>query len=1622
MLTYRTGCAGAPSMAMAMAEYLAKEATAPGLAARLASYYGNGLMSDEGAAIGGIPRADMHPLIADLLGIDPSKPLTVPQMANLLAGLRADGQKIEWKKPPKKNRPNLSYADFTLSAPKSFSVAWALAPTEAERAILDKCFKEAVDETMDLIAEAIGSVSKGDTSKKNVIMEKGHVAIIQHDHFTARPTYKMRRVENGISDTELVRVEVDGDMQRHVHGIIITTGITDRGRVGAVQLQAIDGRIHEWGSVCQAILATKLRRHGVNVELDSREGLGFHERMARLTDVPQRMVDLFSQRSTDGEVVARAVAKSRGLDFDTLSPDAKVAMLKNGAQASRRAKEGGPNIESWVEQAKEAGYTHRSVLRPGEGVEPGPRNERLPKAYAISLPIIEEQFEKRAVIKGSDLRVAAAKSLIATGIQGASEVNILTSAYRSEGVTQDGKKTDIHWAFDPAERYARVTTQLSVDQEREAIDILRSAHEDKSTVLSLDAIDRAVAKVSKEGFDFSKDHGLKQRGMAEKLAASGRAAVGVGVAGSGKSTMLRILVEAWGEDRRDVYGATVAWRQTKGLRDAGIGRKVLLDSGIVRDKTFALSPFLSRLEKGELKLGPRSVVVIDEISLVGTTQVLRLARKQREQGFQIVAIGDDMQGQSIDAGATIDLCRRAFGSENVPELLSTIRQLKVRDQETSLMFRDGNAEGALARKDQDGTLFIVPGGYDDAVRGVVDLWWERREANRDTKDYSLGISVPTNADGRAIGEEIKRRRQAAGELGPDLCRINATDQNGEKYSLSLAVGDKVRLFDRVYGKDSDNRNGIVGENGTVVEVVGADKGRVIVRKPSGLVSVVEWASLLDKKSGLIRLTRGDAVTIDARQSETLTEHITAMPGGSSAVNGFKTYVAESRHRWTSWIVTSQGAEKMEVESRRPMGDPRNQSADPGTIKTAILENMARNMSDQPKKTLAVDFIDRAVNLKSGSIDSMQAAWHRAETGQEPRPQQAAERQRQRSAVEPVIKQITSNATSMDTVIGSIQDLVRDFEAERTAPVAPAQGLSEHAGWKLHLNVAPSESDRVTRDIADWLTEERIHFKISQEAGKGMTVYVGGYAKARDLADELEDRFRLPEAAAVPEDVRWSRGVNARFDAAGDREFHQWGVGGVPILLRHVQDGYGTPDGGFNIQNAQEAETILMARYGAVYGPGVLHGAAPGAGEQRAGTPVEQADPARVAPQAPLEQPASSDPPVPALAQPPRPSGAVQPDRPPMSEHEAQAAFAAELQRHGFDVKGPPIMDGLWHRAAVAGDRGAQKSGGYKGWLSPAPGGIVNNFKGGEPPVTWRPDRDMTQTAASGAQREQDRIVRLERQAAHRAHEQAGADQARSIWDGAAPAHTDHPYLRRKGIGPGSLRQAVKGQTATYRVDGKEKRIPIQGRLIVPMQDADGKLWNVQMIKADGNKLFLSGRKVGLFTTIGPKTPEDQPIVIAEGYATGATLRDTTALTAIVAFDSGNMPIVAQSVRYRQPERPIIIAADNDHTLKKNVGIIKAAEAARDVGGIAVVPPFGSGDSMGDTDWNDFSKKHGRQAARADIERQLHGMILPPMPTVTAATMDQKTRDASRSASAPVKPPQNQPVKQPQHQDDKHPTL
>ena len=164
--------------------------------------------------------------------------------------------------------------------------------------------------------------------------------------------------------------------------------------------------------------------------------------------------------------------------------DRKIGLLKQGVQDPRGAKSDDlSDAVAWRRSAREIGYQHRSVLRPDNRRKEAVREDRLEAAYQAGLPVFDKVLQRRAAVDGADVRVAAAKGLIAAGVESPGDVSAITQAMRERGVMQRGEPTSLVWG-DVAGENGRdkigVTTILHRDEEHELVALARSAGGDRT--------------------------------------------------------------------------------------------------------------------------------------------------------------------------------------------------------------------------------------------------------------------------------------------------------------------------------------------------------------------------------------------------------------------------------------------------------------------------------------------------------------------------------------------------------------------------------------------------------------------------------------------------------------------------------------------------------------------------------------------------------------------------------------------------------------------------------------------------------------------------------------------------------------------------------------------------------------------------------------------------------------------------------------------------------------------------------------------------------------------------------------------------------------------------------------
>ncbi|MFZ6747244.1 DUF927 domain-containing protein [Undibacterium sp. JH2W] len=250
------------------------------------------------------------------------------------------------------------------------------------------------------------------------------------------------------------------------------------------------------------------------------------------------------------------------------------------------------------------------------------------------------------------------------------------------------------------------------------------------------------------------------------------------------------------------------------------------------------------------------------------------------------------------------------------------------------------------------------------------------------------------------------------------------------------------------------------------------------------------------------------------------------------------------------------------------------------------------------------------------------------------------------------------------------------------------------------------------------------------------------------------------------------------------------------------------------------------------------------------------------------------------------------------------------------------------------------------------------------------------SAEAAAQIAQERAQRVVAEQAETERKQAAAaSSAVKAWSSASDSGQS-AYLEQKRIAAHGVRFAASKAGAV---------------LLIPLRDASDQLCNLQRIFPNGDKRFYTGgRMSGCCHVLGDVAASDW-LLIAEGYATGATLHEASGHAVAIAFSASNLKHIAALMCERYPDKRILLCADDDSATEqatgKNPGVTAASEAASAING-NWCKPLGLLDSG--NDFNDLAQAAGN----TEVQRQ-----------IAAVTQAEQQNPAATAASNAAQPSQ-----------------
>ena len=346
------------------------------------------------------------------------------------------------------------------------------------------------------------------------------------------------------------------------------------------------------------------------------------------------------------------------------------------------------------------------------------------------------------------------------------------------------------------------------------------------------------------------NHG--QREAVRTVLLSPHRLVGVqGYAGAGKTTMLRAVVELAGRERR-IVGLTPSSSATGVLaRETGM-RARTLQGFLLRYRDVGNGVAGPRLMAGARQVLGGSLVVVDEASMVSTTQMRSLMRIAGRAGAaRLVLVGDRRELRSVEAGQPFGLLQEAGMPGAVMDEVMRQRDPALKDAVLHMIARDP----ALAVEDLGNGVLEMDA--DALGESAARLWLDLGAGARTGTE----ILAPTHRLRAEINAAVRTGLAAEGVLHG---RVLTTERYVNLHLTRAQKGDPGNYREGDVAIFNHDVYGITVRGGDACRIAGIEDERVRLEHPDGRPRRIDPSGYLRYRLELyetepILLQAGDAV-------------------------------------------------------------------------------------------------------------------------------------------------------------------------------------------------------------------------------------------------------------------------------------------------------------------------------------------------------------------------------------------------------------------------------------------------------------------------------------------------------------------------------------------------------------------------------------------------------------------------------------------------------------------------------------------------------------------------------------------------------------------------------------------
>jgi conjugative relaxase-like TrwC/TraI family protein len=761
--------------------------------------------------------------------------------------------------------------DLVFTPPKSVSVVWALADDVTRREI-ERIHHDTITETLGWYERNACFTRTGSTSQETQDTT-GFVATL-YDHYDSRA----------------------GDPNLHTHAVVSIKVRTESDG----KWRALDGStMHRYG-----VAASQRYNAQIMSKLHTELGFGLTTRstgrgrqdIVEVAEVPEQLREMFSSRRTEIEVRRdQLVADYRAEHGRMPSPKAMFGLYQ---QANLDTREGKQQPQTLVEMQQAWRVRSAQVLGSEQHVHNLTTQWRQVRdAHAAGQrqhPTMRRMTSVENEAQAVLTRLENARATWALPhIHSAVEANFAAVSFPTEAARQAAVKavtahvlgSSVHLptpVLPPAPDALRrrtgefiLTTPGShlhtshgvIAAEQTLLDATKTPTAYLAPQAQLDRVIKAGAK------ETGRTLNVGQRALAEHFVGSGALlAVGIGPAGTGKTTSMKAVADTW----QNIGHQVIA------LAPSAVAAETLGEEIGVQAHTLATLTYSWRGVLGDqpgtlpssIEITPGTMLLVDEASLASTTDLAAITDIARAKGAIVRLLGDPAQLDAVETGGALRLLAE---ETKAPELTDVVRFGDDLEQaENSLQVRAGNPE-SLELFDDRGWIHSGTAAEMKSQAAAAYI------ADTDADLQSI-VMLSTGDDVREVNLAVQAHQRGRG-IADDAHTTVLSDE------LTAGVGDTVltRRNRRTLRTRGGRRRNMFVRNGDLWTVTAVNPdGSLTVRSKTHHGSIVLPATYVRRDTEL-----GYAATVHRSQGITVDTSHTAVTG---ATNRAGLYVAVTRGR------------------------------------------------------------------------------------------------------------------------------------------------------------------------------------------------------------------------------------------------------------------------------------------------------------------------------------------------------------------------------------------------------------------------------------------------------------------------------------------------------------------------------------------------------------------------------------------------------------------------------------------------------------------------------------------------------------------------------------------------------